>query len=96
MVDKVVVEFGEKDHIRGIRCIGFQMHIGMRNESLFERVESDNPASTVIEGIRRLLKIRAPTDETKLGKASLYVFENVFLDHKNLSRNRSAALHGYC
>ena len=29
MVDKMVVEFGEKDHIRGIGCIGLQMHIGV-------------------------------------------------------------------
>ena len=73
VVDEVVVEFGEKKHIGSIGHIGLQVHVGMRDESLLECVECNNPASAIIEGIRRLSKIGAPADEAKLGEACLYV-----------------------
>lgn len=91
----MVVEFGEKKHIGSIGRIGLQVHVGMRDESLLECVECNNPASAIIEGIRRLSKIGAPADEAKLGEACLYVFQNVFLNQKNLARDLPATLHGY-
>jgi len=91
----VVVEFGKKEHIGSIGRIGLQVHVGMRDDRLLECVKCNNPASAVIEGIGRLSKIGAPANETKLGEACLYIFENVLLNQKNVARELSATLHGY-
>jgi hypothetical protein len=92
VIDEVVIEFGEKDRMGCVCCIGLQVHVGMRDDGLLECIKCNNPASAVIEGISGLSKIRTPTDKTKLGKACLYVFEHVFLNEKNLTRNLSTTL----
>ena len=53
-MDEVVIKLYEKDHVLGVSDIRSQMCVGVRYECLPKRVEGNDAAGGVVEGIRCL------------------------------------------
>ena len=61
MVNKVVIEFDEQNHVFGVGQVGSKVGIGMRCECLLECIKCNDMAGDIVQSIWCLAKIWAPS-----------------------------------